>query len=113
MNAPELSLSILDLEPRKYDLHDFFQFGYSKMARHVEATVLRRTEFSHVVILPLHKVYQDFGALTCDGMHFGSSFSRKEYGCDGYPVVNDLLTQVMLSYLCVEGFNSNPLQLGC
>lgn len=100
LETPDLNFEVLDLHPRKDDIHKFHHFQYMKMMRHIEMKVLSELTAPTIATLPLNEVYRKYGFLTCDGMHFGSSFARREYGCHGFPVVNDILIQLLLGKVC-------------
>ena len=100
LETPDLNFEVLDLHPHKDDIHGFHHFQYMKMMRRIEMRVLSEQTAPTIATLPLNKVYRKYGFLTCDGMHFGSSFARREYGCHGFPVVNDISIQLLLGKVC-------------
>lgn len=100
MEPPVVRLELFELHPRKYDYSDFDQLGFLGIARSIELNILAQTTFADVKILPLSAVFERYGSLTCDGLHFGTTAQRSILGCLGFPIVNDILTQVLLSSLC-------------
>ena len=98
-SAPQLS--IMALEPPKPELQDFRE-GLSQLARFrsIEASVFAQGRRRNDMLLPVDEVYGVYGALLCDGLHFGSSWDRMTWGCLGFSVVSDLITQVLLNHAC-------------
>lgn len=105
LSPPKLLLSIMDLPPKKPDMHTFGQFEYLHLWNDIEQEIIRnlRTTLPRLYHIPLFDTYQLYAGLQCDGMHFGTSYDRMTWGCDGFPIVNDLTTQVLLNTLCGTG----------
>eukprot|EP00469_Lotharella_globosa_P008039 CAMPEP_0167789670 /NCGR_PEP_ID=MMETSP0111_2-20121227/10831_1 /TAXON_ID=91324 /ORGANISM="Lotharella globosa, Strain CCCM811" /LENGTH=428 /DNA_ID=CAMNT_0007681897 /DNA_START=260 /DNA_END=1546 /DNA_ORIENTATION=+ len=52
------------------------------------------------LLLPEWDLTTKYHALTCDGIHRETSWDRGIWGCDGYPIVTDVLCQILLADTC-------------
>ena len=87
-STAQVDETLVMLHPRKYDWRAFAQFSIAKQWELVDRNL---TDEFGTYLAPQYEVSKRFGGLQGDGMHFAGSF----------PVVTDVLTQVLLNYLCL------------
>lgn len=57
-------------------------------------------EFVFFNLVVDYDVTSAYGGLQCDGIHFGKS-GGGSFGCAGFPVVTDVVVQILLNKLCM------------
>lgn len=90
---------LMFLEPRKSDAFNFTQLAFAKYWAAMDAQVAK--EFK-VWLAPYYELSVKFSGLQCDGMHFASQMDEraKNWGCLGFQVATDVLTQQILNHFC-------------
>jgi hypothetical protein len=101
----------MNLPPPKADVHwwkaplnDFGQIALLDVWYQTELQLFATRNSSgipdDVVYLPVYDLYDKYSGLMCDGLHTGA-FPIRQWGCDGFLVVTDMLIQVLLNRICL------------
>lgn len=88
---------VLLLHPPKPDWKKFTQFSTLEMWDEMDSRV---ADEMGVKFISYFSVTRKFKGLQCDGMHFGSSYDKMDWNCDGFTVVTDVAMQHALNLLC-------------
>lgn len=110
-STPKPNIAIMNLPPPKADVHwwkaplnDFGQIALLDVWYQTELQLFATRNSSgipdDVVYLPVYDLYDKYSGLMCDGLHTGA-FPIRQWGCDGFLVVTDMLIQVLLNRICL------------
>ena len=94
--TPHPNFLISDMNPRK-KLTNFGQFDVLNLWARIDQQVCADKKIAR---MPNYEHSLVYSGLQCDGFHFGSSFARAKWGCEGFSVVTDVLTQIWLGRVC-------------
>jgi len=95
-STPQTNSHIMTLDPTKGGWEAWGNLALEFMAS-VDKDVAALHNFTY---LPYHEVTSNYGHVQCDGMHFGNLYHR--FGCRGFSVVTDVVTQHLLNDICPE-----------
>jgi len=94
-SPPALDVIMMELDPPKPDRKSFDSVT-SDIWRWMDLDAISTINDSSISYSEQFEVSNAYMGLSCDGMHFGTSYDRALYGCQGMSVVTDVLTQLWL-----------------
>lgn len=98
-SPPAMDMVTMSLAPRKPDMYRFHPDVADFWRREDKDVISNFTDYADVVYSEQFEVSDAYMGLTCDGLHFGTSYDRAMYGCGGMSVVTDVMTQLWMHRL--------------